>query len=729
MTKPNRSPTLTKTMTSLAAAIQTTQTAPSKPETLFGSVFAMAAVTNDRPVNESWYRIVASTNENVEIYIYDEIGAWGITAQQFARDLKSRGDVRNIVLRIHSPGGDVFEGMAIYNLLNQHPAYITVYIDGLAASMASVIAMVGDMVIIPANAAIMVHKPWGIQGGDADDMRRYADLLDKVEDSLVSAYTKKTGKTADEIKTLLDAETWMFGQEAVDMGFADTVAEPLQAAACLNSKRLQEFHNMPESLKNFLNPRGNENNPAPTPAPTPSPAPTPAPSAQVPEPTPTPTPTPQPQPTPSAGVDLGQIQARNHAIRDLFANFGGRHQDLMNEALMDVSMSVDQVKDKLLAKLGEGTTPSPTPSASAHIFSGNGNIVGDSMKAALYARCGYECDGVDAKDNPYVGMTLRELARMSLSDRGVGVAGMNAQGIAGMAFTHSSSDFGNILLDVANKSVLVGWEGATETFEKWTYKGQLSDFKPSARVGLDAFAPLREVRSGAEYKYITVGDRAETIALATYGELFSLTRQTVINDDMQMLIDIPMMMGEAAKATIGDLVYGVLTGSVKMSDGKSLFHADHKNMYDATAGMSIETLGGARQMMVSQTAANGKRKLNIRPGFVLTPTALELTAAQAIKSSSVRGADANSGIANPLQNFAEVIAEPRLDDQKNMNWYLAAAKGRDTIEVAYLDGVDTPYIEQQQGFTVDGVTTKVRIDAGVGPRDYRGLVKASGPAA
>ncbi|MCJ0806657.1 ClpP-like prohead protease/major capsid protein fusion protein [Vibrio vulnificus] len=708
MTTSNRSPTLL--MTSVQQTIQTTQTALLKPDGLFGSAFAMSAAIS-KPISENWYQIVASSDNNVEIYIYDEIGGWGITAQQFARDLKSRGDVRNIVLRIHSPGGDVFEGMAIYNLLSQHPAYITVYIDGLAASMASVIAMVGDLVIIPTNAGIMVHKPWGIQGGDADDMRRYADLLDKVEDSLVSAYTKKTGKTADEIKTLLDAETWMFGQEAVDMGFADTVAEPLQAAACLNSKRLQEFHNMPDTLKTFLAPRGNANTPTPTTPPTPAPEP-----AE------------QPPQTPSAGIDLAALQTRNHAIRDLFANFGGRHQELMNESLMDVSMTVDQVKDKLLAKLGEGTTPSNTPSAAAHIYVDNGNIVGQSMKAALMLRCGHKDEGTDEKKNPYVGMTLREMARMSLTERGVGVAGSGAMAIAGMAFTHSSSDFGNILLDVAHKSVLAGWDDAEETYELWTYKGQLSDFKPASRVGLDSFQPLREVRSGAEYKYITVGDRAETIALATYGELFAIDRHTIINDDLQMLLDIPMMMGEAAKATIGDLVYGLLTGSVKMSDGKSLFHADHKNIYDASAGMSLETLSGARQMMVSQTAAKGKRKLNIRPGFALVPTPLELGTKQIIQSSSVKGADVNAGISNPLQNFAQVIAEPRLDDKATLDWYLVAGKGRDTIEVAYLDGVDTPYIEQQQGFTIDGVTTKVRIDAGVGPRDYRGLVRSTGTA-
>ncbi|WP_313687581.1 head maturation protease, ClpP-related, partial [Pantoea sp.] len=122
----------------------------------------------------------ASGQSAADIYIYDEIGYWGVTAQSFAASLKALGDIDHINLHIHSPGGDVFDGIAIYNLLNAHSATKTVYIDGLAASMASVIAMVGNPIIMPENAMMMIHKPWGITGGDANDMRDYADLLDKV---------------------------------------------------------------------------------------------------------------------------------------------------------------------------------------------------------------------------------------------------------------------------------------------------------------------------------------------------------------------------------------------------------------------------------------------------------------------------------------------------------------------------------------------------------------------
>ncbi|EDJ1569289.1 Clp protease ClpP, partial [Salmonella enterica] len=131
----------------------------------------------------------------------------------------------------------------------------------------------------------------------------------------------------------------------------------------------------------------------------------------------------------------------------------------------------------------------------------------------------------------------------------------------------------------------------------------------------------------------------------------------------------------------------------------------------------------ARQLMRLQK--EGERHLNIRPAFVLVPTALESVSNQVIKSVSVKGADINAGIINPVKDFATVIAEPRLDDASQTTFYLTAAKGSDTIEVAYLNGVDEPYIDQQEGFTVDGVATKVRIDAGVAPVDYRGLVKCS----
>jgi len=643
----------------------------------------------------------ASADNEADIYIYDEIGYWGVTARQFVNDLKALGDVTHINLHINSPGGDVFDGIAIFNALKHHGAAITVHIDGLAASMASVIAMVGNPVIMPENTMMMIHKPWGFAGGDANDMRDYADLLDKVESVLIPAYADKTGKSTEDIAAMLEDETWMDGAECLALGFADQVTPSLQAMACIHSKRIEEFEKMPNSIRNMVTPPRNTTTREP----------------QKPQPQST-----LPDPVADEAALRAQILAeqkvRVSAINDLFAMFGGKHHELQNKCIADPECSVAQAKDALLEALGKNSTPSDK-SAQAHIYAGNGNFAGDGIRQALMARAGFESQ---EHDNVYNGMTLREYARMALTERGIGVSSYNPMQMVGLALTHSTSDFGNILLDVANKALLQGWDEAEETFQRWTKKGQLSDFKTAHRVGMGGFPALRQVREGAEYKYVTTGDKSETIALATYGEIFSITRQAIINDDLNQLTDVPMKMGRAAKGTIGDLVYAVLTKNPKLSDGKALFHADHRNL--STGAISVSSLDDARKLMRLQK--EGERSLNIRPAFMLVPVALETLANQTIKSASVKGADINAGIVNPIQNFAEVIAEARLDDADAKAWYLTAAQGTDTIEVAYLNGVDTPYIDQQEGFTTDGIATKVRIDAGVAALDYRGMAKSSG---
>ena len=650
--------------------------------------------------NQSWYSIKAKTNDTAEISIYDEIGFWGVSAASFAQDLKDCGNnIKQINLHIHSPGGDVFDGIAIYNLLKNHPANVTVYIDGLAASMASVIAMAGNEVIMPENAMMMIHKPWGIQGGDAEDMRKYADLLDKVENTLIPAYANKTGKTTEELAEMLSAETWLNGKECVEQGFADKLAEPLVAMASIKSRKLEDFENMPKAIKDMLfKPQGNAGTAAPQTTPT--------------EPV---------NQAPTAPVDnTAQVQAelnkRNADIKAVFAPFGSAHSDLLVECLGDLSITAEQAKDKLLAKLGAGTTPS----AAVTPYADNGNIVGDSVKQSLLARAGIDKDKANAKDNAYNAMTLRELARASLVDRGISVSGQNAMSMVGLAFTHSSSDFGQILIDVAHKSLLKGWETAAENFDQFTSRGTLTDFRAAKRVGLGDFGHLPQVGEGEEYTYGTIGDEGASVALATYGQLFTITRQAILNDDMHLLTKIPEKMGQAARATIAKLVFALLTGNAKAQDGKALFDTSHKNTI-TNAVLDLANIDKGIQLMNGFVNARGE-PLAIEPEFMLLPTSMYTRGLQLIKSASVEGADANSGIINPLRDIVTPVKSARLQAADEKSWYLI---NKEAIEVSYLDGIDTPYMEQQNGFTVDGVSTKVRIDAGVNVIDYRGIVKVT----
>ncbi|MGM0703880.1 MAG: ClpP-like prohead protease/major capsid protein fusion protein [Pseudomonadota bacterium] len=685
---------------------------------------------------QHWFTIRAVRRGLAEIAIYDEIGGWGITAREFSDELKAYGDLSLIDLHIHSPGGDVFEGMAIYNLLVNHPARVEVTIDGVAASMASVVAMAGDRITMPENAMMMVHRPWGIQGGDADQMRRYAELLDKVEGNLVSAYTKKSGLSDDEVRGMLAVETWLTGPEAVERGFADQLAEPLTAAASLQSHRMKEFANMPEALKHLMKPRGQgpaPQEPKPNPQggghePTPQDQQEPKPQGngqQQPAARHQETAPPDPRFTPAEAAGNAdefkqQEKARREAVKAVFAPFAGKFAEVERACLDDLDVSAEAAKDKLLAALGRGTTPTAGPRKDAGAFADNGNIVGDGIRNAVAGRIGIE---KREKDNAYAGMTLSELARASLSERGVGIAGMDRLQMVGMAFTHSSSDFGHLLADVAHKSMLRGYEEAEETFQRWTTRGVLTDFKPNRRVDLSTFPSLPEVPEGAEYSYGSVGDRGEQIMLATYGKLLSITRQAIINDDLSALDRIPRLMGRAAIRTVGDLVYAVLIGNPAMSDGHNLFSTQHKNQLSAGA-LSIARLDEGKTKMATQK--DGKATLNIRPGFLLTPVALESTA-----NAFVRGefdpANPDARIPNPVRDMVEVVADARLDDASATTTYLTASPGAfDTVEVAYLDGNDTPYLEEQQGFTVDGATFKVRMDAGVAPLSWRTMVKLPG---
>jgi ATP-dependent Clp protease protease subunit len=194
-----------------------------------------------------WYRIQnAAKTDEATVYIYQEIESfWGVSAHDFVRELAGI-KASTIHVRINSPGGDVFDGMAIYNALKRHPSEIVTHVDGLAASAASIIALAGDRVVMGVGSFLMIHNAWGIVIGDAKDMREMADSLEKITGSLAGIYATRTGKPADEIQAMLDAETWLSAEEAVEGGFADETEDAPKASASFD---LSRFRNVPDPLK------------------------------------------------------------------------------------------------------------------------------------------------------------------------------------------------------------------------------------------------------------------------------------------------------------------------------------------------------------------------------------------------------------------------------------------------------------------------------------------------
>jgi ATP-dependent Clp endopeptidase proteolytic subunit ClpP len=203
----------------------------------------------------SGFSIKNKADNSAEITIYDDIGfSWfsdGVTAKSFSDELKKLPEsVKNISVRINSPGGDVFEGISIYNRIKQHKAKVTVYIDGLAASIASIIALAGDEVIMGEGAMMMIHKPMSSVFGNSIEMEDTIQRLDDVEEQLVGIYKRKTGMDRTEIKTMLAEEAWMGADQAMELGFVDGIMESdeaLDIAACV--KNVKWFKNCPE-IKN-----------------------------------------------------------------------------------------------------------------------------------------------------------------------------------------------------------------------------------------------------------------------------------------------------------------------------------------------------------------------------------------------------------------------------------------------------------------------------------------------
>ena len=202
---------------------------------------------------QSWYSVSAKQKDKyVDVYLYDEIGSYGVSAKDFVNDIKEL-DGKDIYLHINCVGGEVFDGMAIYNTLKKYEGKVTAYIEGIAASMGSVIPLAADEIIMSENSLLMIHNAWGGAMGEADDMRKTAQLLDKLSGEIANIYTKKTGLDLETIQQMMDEETWFNAEEALELGFIDRVSDAIMVAAKFD---LSKFKN--KSEKEIINQLNNQ---------------------------------------------------------------------------------------------------------------------------------------------------------------------------------------------------------------------------------------------------------------------------------------------------------------------------------------------------------------------------------------------------------------------------------------------------------------------------------------
>ena len=348
----------------------------------------------------------------------------------------------------------------------------------------------------------------------------------------------------------------------------------------------------------------------------------------------------------------------------------------------------------------------------------------DAVTNALLHRYSPSLFSLSEPAREYRGMTLLELGREFLSTSGVNVRGMSRDEIATRSL-HSTSDFPEILSAVTNKTLRQAYDTYPQTFRPFCRQVQASDFRDITRVQMGEAPQLQKVNEAGEFKRGSIGEARERYKVETYGRVVGITRQTLINDDLDAFTRLPAMYGTAIATLESDIVWAIVTNNAAMGDGVALFHATHKNLAAAGTGLTTASIGDGRAAMAKQFGLDKKTVLNIRPSFLIVPVSMELSAEQLIAQNLVP-ARTTDVVPQSIRSLA-VIAEPRLDTVSTNGWYLAASPNQiDTIEYAYLEGQQGAYIETRNGFDVDGVEIKCRLDFGAKAIDWRGLYKNAG---
>ena len=410
-------------------------------------------------------------------------------------------------------------------------------------------------------------------------------------------------------------------------------------------------------------------------------------------------------------------------------------------ALIDEGVTVDTARERIMTKLEAEFQKHPTvPINAIAAFGGKDEVDKrrEGMEAALFLRSNPRStrEMVD-KGRDFAGLTLVDMARECLTAAGVKTRGMSRNDIARVALqgrhgaseyfdgSMTTSDFPNILANVANKTLRQAYEAAPRTFVPFCRQVTALDFKPVNRIQLSDIAALQRTNENGEFVRIYVSDSKESYALTTWGGIVPITRKVVLNDDLQALTRIPAGLGIAAATLESDAVWAVITANANMADGLPLFHASHKNLSATNALAAVANITTARKLMRKQTAPKGTI-LNLIPKFLIIPAALEGIAVQLTNPINL-AATASSADVPAFVRAMVPIVEPRLDavaTYGDTNWYTAADPSTiDTIEYCYLEGQQGVYIETRQGFEVDGVEIKARLDFAAAAIDHRGLQK------
>lgn len=694
------------------------------------------------------YKVVAKNESEAELLVYGDIGEnwWGesVTAKNVVEQL-SKLEVDTIYVRINSYGGAVSDGLAIFNALKRHPANIVVVIEGVAVSIASLIAMAGDTVEMGENALFMVHAPWGGAVGNSKEMREYADVLDKYAEAMASSYVRKTGQDHDTIMSLLTdgIDHYYLADEAQEFGFVDKINEEEMAAAAAGfdkskfvpsalraqAARLKELG---ESL------RSEEATTSAAVAATHQPEKETTMLDKKKE-TATEPKVVDEQAIADKAVAKAQASERKRktGIRSSFAPHVKREgvQAVLDTCMDDDAITVEAAQAQLLTHLGNGAEPL---AKDPHVETGQDaedKLIAASMDVLLVRAGAHRMKGngieplaINLQGNPHRGAGLMDMARASLRRNGTNPDGMNKQEVVAAAF-QTTDDFPTLLENTMHKILQMAYSTAPDTWSRFCKIGEVSDLRAHNRYRVGSIANLDSLNEHGELRTKTIPDAEKgTITATTKGNIIGITREAIINDDLQALTDLAKALGRAFKRTIEAAVYSLLAENgglgPTMNDALPLFDAGHSNI-GAGAAISMVAIDANRVIMASQTDVGGNDYIDITASKLLLPIGLGGTA------RSINNAQYDPDTANKLQKpnivnglFTDIIDTPRLTGTRR--YMFADPNDAPVIEVAFLDGVQEPIVETKNGWSSAGAELRVLGDFGVDAIDYRGALTDAG---
>jgi hypothetical protein len=665
---------------------------------------------------------------------------------------------------VNSPGGHAREGEAIRAAIAAHPGEVTVQVAGIAMSAASLMIMGAARIEMTAGSILMIHDPSDCICGTADDFAQASDRLDTMADVYAGVYAARAGINTAAARAIMRAETFYGPEAAIEAGFADALAtsKPEPAISAMSAemaraafqtsqaaimRRVSQSAGSPgRPLANMAHheevPMDPEDQPPAggTPATTPAAAP-----ATTPDPSPTgaaatmtatapansPTSTPAPNPDTSDAARMAE-RARIRDIQSRAAPFmsGGRLSQSDVDTAIDQGLSVEQACARFMTQMAATeTAPAPTMLAggqTARITRDAGETQIEGMIAALMR----DYNGPGAQ---YRGLRLRNLA-MSLAGPGRGFNETDAvrQGMMAttiMAGAQGVSDFAYITTQVMNRSLMAEYERRGQNWSLLCGAAMTaSDFREIHAVRFGGDFTLRPVGENGEYQQATLADEAEGLKVERRGRTINLTFEAVVNDDMGAFQRIPREFATAARLMEASMVWGLIrTNAALKSDGKALFHTDHKNLAASGGAISVATIGAARKIMWEQTAYGSKAKddfLMISPDILLVPPALETIAGQFIANTTpIKDADVN-----PFKSSLTPAVSPHLSAAaggSDTAWYLISSD-YPPITHAYLDGYQAPTVQTLEGMNPDKVTMNARHIFGAAASEFRGAYKNAG---